>query len=163
MRDIEKLNKLAEEAIKAGFQVCTHAIGDRGNREVLDMYARVFKAFPDKKTDSRFRIEHAQHINKEDLIRFKELGVIPAMQSIHLASDRHWAIDRLVKWSRNFQEQNVIHIHGKKDSVFPIKNIKDPVIKIDGDHAIVLTHSDWFSKNLPKIINQNLVDSIYLE
>ena len=75
----------------------------------------------------------------------------------------NWAIDRLVKWSRNFQEQNVIHIHGKKDSVFPIKNIQDPVIKIEGDHAIVLTQSDWFSKNLPKIINQNLVDSIYLE
>ena len=97
VRDIEKLNKLAGEAIKAGFQVCTHAIGDRGNREVLDMYTRVFKAFPDKKANSRFRIEHAQHISKEDLIRFKELGVIPAMQSIHLASDRHWAIDRLGK------------------------------------------------------------------
>ena len=95
VRDIEKLNKLAVEAIKAGFQVCTHAIGDRGNREVLDMYARVFKAFPDKKANSRFRIEHAQHINEKDLIRFKELGVIPAMQSIHLASDRPWAIDRL--------------------------------------------------------------------
>ncbi len=75
----------------------------------------------------------------------------------------NWAIDRLVKWSRNFQEENVIHIHGKKDSVFPIKNIQDPVIKIEGDHAIVLTKSDWFSKNLPKIINQKLVDSIYLE
>ena len=75
----------------------------------------------------------------------------------------NWAIDRLVKWSNSFPSEDVIHIHGKNDSVFPIKNIQDPVIKIEGDHAIVLTQSDWFSKNLPKIINQNLVDSIYLK
>ena len=70
----------------------------------------------------------------------------------------NWAIDRLIKWSRSFPSEDVIHIHGKNDSVFPIKNIQDPVIKIDGDHAIILTQSEWFSKNLPKIINQNLVD-----
>ena len=67
----------------------------------------------------------------------------------------NWAIDRLIKWSRSFPSEDVIHIHGKNDSVFPIKNIQDPVIKIEGDHAIVLTQSEWFSKNLPKIINQN--------
>ena len=71
VRDMEVLDKLTREATEAGFQVCTHAIGDRGNREVLDMYARAFKTFPEKKINSRFRIEHAQHISKQDLIRFK--------------------------------------------------------------------------------------------
>jgi predicted amidohydrolase YtcJ len=59
------------------------------------MYARAFEIYPEKKVNSRYRIEHAQHISSQDLIRFKELGVIPAMQSIHMASDRPWAIDRL--------------------------------------------------------------------
>ncbi len=95
VRDMEALDKLTLAATQAGFQVCTHAIGDRGNREVLDMYARAFEIYPEKKVNSRYRIEHAQHISSQDLIRFKELGVIPAMQSIHMASDRPWAIDRL--------------------------------------------------------------------
>ena len=74
----------------------------------------------------------------------------------------NWAIDRLVKWNRSIPHQNIIHIHGAQDSVFPVKNIKDPFIKIVGDHAIILTKSDWFNKNLPKIITENLVDSTYL-
>lgn len=68
----------------------------------------------------------------------------------------NWAIDRLVKWNRNVPDQSIIHIHGARDSVFPLKNIKDPFIKIDGDHAIILTKSDWFNKNLPKIMSDNL-------
>lgn len=86
--------KTAREALKAGFQVCAHAIGDRANREVLDRYEIAMKEHPDVK-DHRFRIEHAQHIDPADLPRFAKLGVIPAMQAIHMASDRPWAIDRL--------------------------------------------------------------------
>jgi pimeloyl-ACP methyl ester carboxylesterase len=71
----------------------------------------------------------------------------------------NWAIDRLVKWNRNVPDQSIIHIHGARDSVFPLKNIKDPFIKIDGDHAIILTKSDWFNKNLPKIMSDNLAHS----
>ncbi|MAJ52015.1 MAG: amidohydrolase [Flammeovirgaceae bacterium] len=128
VRDMEVLDKLTREATEAGFQVCTHAIGDRGNREVLDMYARAFKTFPEKKINSRFRIEHAQHISKQDLIRFKELGVIPAMQSIHMASDRPWAIDRLGKgrinegayvWQK-FLELGVPIVNGSDAPVEPI-------------------------------------------
>ncbi|NQW27560.1 MAG: amidohydrolase [Flammeovirgaceae bacterium] len=95
VRPIAELMEITLLAAEAGFQVCTHAIGDRGNREVLNIYERAFEVFPQRKQDSRFRIEHAQHINSEDLSRFKELGVIPAMQAIHMASDRPWAIDRL--------------------------------------------------------------------
>jgi hypothetical protein len=81
-------------AMKSGFQVCSHAIGDRANREILDRYEIAIKENPDVK-DHRFRIEHAQHINPVDIPRFGQLGVIPAMQAIHMSSDRPWAIDRL--------------------------------------------------------------------
>lgn len=89
------IDSLTQEAYKAGFQVCIHAIGDRANKEVLDLYERTFQA--GLQEDPRFRIEHAQHMRGEDIPRFAELGVIPAMQAIHMASDRPWAIDRLGK------------------------------------------------------------------
>jgi hypothetical protein len=82
-------------ALQAGFQVCSHAIGDRANREVLDRYEQAFGEFPALSKDARFRIEHAQHVDPADLPRFASLGVIPAMQAIHLSSDRPWAIVRL--------------------------------------------------------------------
>jgi hypothetical protein len=88
------VSEVSEKAIPAGFQVCSHAIGDRANQEILDRYEGAFTMFPDAK-DLRFRIEHAQHIHPDDIPRFGEMGVIAAMQAIHLSSDRPWAIDRL--------------------------------------------------------------------
>lgn len=84
----------SRKGLKAGFQVCSHAIGDRANREILDRYEMAMNENPDVK-DARFRIEHAQHLNPADIPRFAKLGVIPAMQAIHMSSDRPWAIDRL--------------------------------------------------------------------
>jgi len=89
------IQETAENGLKYGFQVCTHAIGDRANREVLDRYQAAIESHPESAKDHRFRIEHAQHINPADIPRFGEMGVIPAMQAIHMASDRPWAIDRL--------------------------------------------------------------------
>lgn len=83
----------SREALKSGFQVCSHAIGDRANREVLDRYEIALKENP--VNDHRFRIEHAQHLHPADIPRFAELGVIPAFQAVHLSSDRPWAIERL--------------------------------------------------------------------
>lgn len=87
--------KTSREALKAGFQVCSHAIGDRANHEILDRYETAFKENTDKAKDHRFRIEHAQHLHPNDIPRFASLGVIPSMEAIHLSSDRPWAIDRL--------------------------------------------------------------------
>lgn len=84
----------SRQALKAGFQVCSHAIGDRANKEILDRYEIALKENPEIK-DHRFRIEHAQHIAPNDIPRFGQLGVIPAMQAVHMSSDRPWAIDRL--------------------------------------------------------------------
>jgi len=76
-----------------GVQVATHAIGDRGNRLVLDTYERVLGA--DAKTDHRWRVEHAQILSPDDLVRFAKLGVIASMQPTHATSDMPWAKDRL--------------------------------------------------------------------
>jgi len=95
LMSMDSLLKGSRAALKAGFQVCTHAIGDRANREILDRYEMAFEENPEKAKDARFRIEHAQHISPQDIPRFAKLGVIPAMQAIHLSSDRPWAIDRL--------------------------------------------------------------------
>lgn len=84
----------SRQALQSGFQVCSHAIGDRANQEILNRYEQAMKENPDVK-DSRFRIEHAQHLHPNDIPRFAQLGVIPAMQAIHMSSDRPWAIERL--------------------------------------------------------------------
>jgi predicted amidohydrolase YtcJ len=91
---IEEMKATAKFAIENGFQVATHAIGDRANRETLDIYEEAFKAHPDK-ADLRWRIEHAQHLSPADIPRFAELGVIPAMQAIHCTSDAPWVLKRL--------------------------------------------------------------------
>ncbi|MEJ2205962.1 MAG: amidohydrolase [Gemmatimonadota bacterium] len=89
--DIEETARLAAEL---GFQVNTHAIGDRANREVLDIYERTF-AQHEGMTAARWRIEHAQHVHPDDVPRFRELGVIAAMQGIHCTSDAPWVLRRL--------------------------------------------------------------------
>ena len=91
---IEEMKATAKFAIENGFQLATHAIGDRGNRETLDIYEEAFKAHPGK-TGLRWRIEHAQHLSLIDIPRFAQLGVIPAMQAIHCTSDAPWVLKRL--------------------------------------------------------------------
>ena len=81
------------KALDHGFQVCAHAIGDRGNHMVLDAYERALKKR--QTNDHRFRVEHAQVLHPDDLPRFRELNVIPSMQPIHCTSDMYWATDRL--------------------------------------------------------------------
>jgi predicted amidohydrolase YtcJ len=81
-------------ALDRGFQVATHAIGDRGNRLVLDLYEREL-ARVGGRDDRRLRIEHAQMLDRADIPRFARLGVIASMQSIHATSDRPWAADRI--------------------------------------------------------------------
>lgn len=89
----EHIREVAERALKSGFQVNTHAIGDRGNRVVLDAYEQALKSNPT--ADHRFRVEHAQIINYDDIPRFAQLGVIPSMQASHQTSDMYWIGKRL--------------------------------------------------------------------
>jgi hypothetical protein len=91
---IENITETARIAIENGFQLCIHAIGDRANRETLNIYEAAFKSHPDKK-DVRWRIEHAQHIAAPDIPRFGQLGVIASMQAIHCTSDAPYVLARL--------------------------------------------------------------------
>ena len=91
---VEVIKETARIAIENNFQLCVHAIGDRGNRETLDIFKQVFNAHPDKK-GLRWRIEHSQHLAPEDIPRFGQLGVIPSMQGVHCTSDGPWVIKRL--------------------------------------------------------------------
>jgi predicted amidohydrolase YtcJ len=91
---MDRLRAIAEVAMKHGYQKATHAIGDRGNREVLDIYEAAFRANPDAR-DLRWRIEHAQHLDPADIPRFAELGVIASMQGNHATSDGLWVPERV--------------------------------------------------------------------
>lgn len=94
VEDPADIAKTAELCIAHGYQLCVHAIGDRANREVLNIYQKAFEAHPDRK-NLRWRIEHAQHLSAADIPRFGQLGVIAAMQGIHCTSDAPYVLLRL--------------------------------------------------------------------
>ena len=89
----DRLYAQVRRAREAGFQVSTHAIGDGGNRMVLDAYEKVLREMPDP--DNRWRIEHAQVVALEDIPRFARLAIIPSMQTVHATSDKNMAENRV--------------------------------------------------------------------
>jgi predicted amidohydrolase YtcJ len=93
--DPEEIAETARVAVEHGFQLNTHAIGDRANRETLDIYESVWDEMGVEGDALRWRIEHAQHIHPDDLVRFAELGVIASMQGVHGTSDGPWVLQRL--------------------------------------------------------------------
>jgi hypothetical protein len=90
---LAKMREYVLGADRAGLSVAVHAIGDRGNAEMLDIFAEVVKQNGPR--DRRFRIEHAQHLRPEDYRRFKEIGVIASMQPYHAIDDGRWAEGRI--------------------------------------------------------------------
>lgn len=95
LEPLDKISRTAEIALQHGFQLNTHAIGDRANREILDLYQKAFSRAEVDGQSLRWRIEHAQHLDPQDLPRFAELGVIASMQGIHCSSDGPWIPQRL--------------------------------------------------------------------
>ncbi len=91
---IEEVRNIAGLAMKHDMQLCVHAIGDRGNQEILNLMESMFKANPEKK-DLRWRMEHAQHLDTLDIPRFQQLGVIASMQGVHCISDAPFVEKRL--------------------------------------------------------------------
>ncbi len=94
----EQMEAVANLALEHDLQLCVHAIGDHGNREVLDVYQRAFDSLQGGETrgaDRRWRIEHAQHLHPDDLPRFARMGVIASMQAIHCVSDGPWVPSRI--------------------------------------------------------------------
>ena len=95
LEKIEDIERTAEIAVRHGFQVNTHAIGDRANQETLDIYERTWNQLNVDGKQLRWRIEHAQHIDPLDVPRFGELGVIASIQAVHGTSDGPWIPSRL--------------------------------------------------------------------
>jgi hypothetical protein len=92
-REPAEIRAIARRATEAGYQVCVHAIGDRGNRLALDALEGALRE--GAPGDHRFRIEHAQILDPEDIPRFRRMGIIPSMQATHCTSDMPWAEERL--------------------------------------------------------------------
>ena len=94
--NLDDVRMIAELAIENEYQMAVHAIGDRGNREVLNIYEEAFRKHPETRSrELRWRIEHAQHLNAADIPRFGRLGVIASMQGIHATSDAPFVLARL--------------------------------------------------------------------
>ncbi|WP_396201593.1 amidohydrolase [Gemmatimonas sp.] len=139
----EHIRDVAERGLKAGFQINSHAIGDRGNRVVLDAYEQALKTVPT--ADHRFRVEHAQILHYDDIPRFAQLGVIPSMQASHQTSDMYWIGKRLgptrlygaYPWQSLLQTGVVI----PNGSDFPVEQV-NPLISF---HAAIARQDarDW--------------------
>jgi predicted amidohydrolase YtcJ len=118
-KDVERI---ARDAVGRGFQVNTHAIGDRGNRTVLDAYAAVLE----RSNDKRFRIEHAQVVALEDIPLFEKYSVVASMQATHATSDMPWAESRLgaerVKGAYAWRRFLSLGVHVPNGSDFPVEN-----------------------------------------
>lgn len=147
------LTDVSTRALQHGFQVATHAIGDRGNRVALDSYEAALKAAPT--VDHRFRVEHVQILDHADVPRFAKLGVIPSMQAVHATSDMYWAPNRIgyartlgaYAW-RSLLETGVIIPNG---SDFPVERV-NPLYSF---HAAVARQDDnnwppggWFPEQI---------------
>jgi len=92
---VDEVSRIAKLATKHNMQLCVHAIGDRANREVLDIMQREYATRTESNPDLRWRIEHAQHLSTSDIPRFKSIGVIASMQGIHCTSDAPFVEKRL--------------------------------------------------------------------
>ncbi len=129
----DAIENVAVKAAARGFQVNTHAIGDRGNHETLDAYAAALKGPNDK----RFRVEHAQVIAPEDFVKFKKYSIIASMQPTHATSDMAWAGDRLgperVKGAYAWQTLIKLGVHLASGSDFPVE-LANP---LDGFYAAI--------------------------
>jgi predicted amidohydrolase YtcJ len=121
--------EIAERALRAGFQMSVHAIGDRANRLVLDAYEEALRRVP--VDDHRFRIEHVQVISPQDLPRISQLRLIASMQTTHQISDMAWAQDRLgperiqgaYAW-RSILERGTIIANGTDAPVEPVNSLR---------------------------------------
>ena len=146
LETVEDITGTAHVAIKHGFQVNTHAIGDRANREVLDIYEAVFDS-AGAGDDLRWRIEHAQHVHPDDIARFAQHGVLASMQGVHATSDAPWiplrlgdvrARERTYLW-RSFMDAGVPINNGTDvpvEDIDPLASFHSSVTRLTADGSI---------------------------
>lgn len=132
-------DSICKRAYDAGFQVNTHAIGDSGNRIILTTYTKYLKG----KNDRRWRVEHAQVVNPDDIHFFRDYSIIPSVQATHCTSDMFWADERLggerIKDAYAYQDlldQNGWLINGTDfpvEGISPLKTFYAAVVRQDGE------------------------------
>ncbi len=118
----EKLDSVCKIASDAGYQVCTHCIGDNAVRLMIDIYSK----YLDENNDKRWRIEHSQVVDPQDMPRYGKYNIIPSIQTTHATSDMDWADERLgdrIKYAYAYQE--LLQQNGwlPNGSDFPIEHI----------------------------------------
>ncbi|MEC5158234.1 amidohydrolase [Chryseobacterium sp. MP_3.2] len=131
---------LAQKLVKTNLQMCTHAIGDSANRTILQIYGDVLGV----KNDRRWRIEHAQIVDKNDFDLFGKYSIIPSVQPTHATSDMYWAEDRLgkerLKYSYAFEDllkQNgwlPLGTDFPVEEISPLKTFYSAVARKDSKH-----------------------------
>ena len=133
--DQDRIQEITERALENGYQVCTHAIGDRGNRMTLDAYEKALLRTNMYGLNKRLRIEHAQVVNEFDIPRFAQLGVIASVQPTHCTSDMYWAEARVgpkrILFAYAWQRWNPIILYGDFMQRSPARTSKDTP-KADG-------------------------------
>ena len=146
LETVEDITGTAHVALKHGYQVNTHAIGDRANRETLDIYQAVFDSAGGV-DDIRWRIEHAQHVHPDDVPRFAELDIIASMQGVHATSDFPWvplrlgddrAEERTYLW-RSFLEAGVLINNGTDvpvEDINPLASFRASVTRQTADGSV---------------------------
>ena len=143
LQDTASYRKIAQELYRLGFQMNTHAIGDSANRLLLNIYAKVLKT----KNDHRWRIEHAQVVNPQDISKFGRYSILPSVQPTHATSDMYWAGERLgpERIAHAYAYQELLKQNGMipLGSDFPVEAINP----LYGFHAAVARQD---AKNYPK-------------
>jgi len=124
---MDSLRKIAEFSWEKNLQLCVHAIGDRANRETINIFSEQIQK--DKKKDHRWRVEHAQHVNPAEIPRFKQWNVIASMQSIHCTSDAPFVEKRL--GAKRAEEGAYMWKAFLKEGVVVTNGTDVPVEKID--------------------------------
>jgi hypothetical protein len=161
----DRLREYVREADAAGLAVCVHAIGDRANSEMLDIFGEVVRE--NGARDRRFRVEHAQHLRPDDFARYAKLGVIASVQPYHIIDDGRWAEGRIGKErcassyaNRTFLDAGVRLAFGSDWSVAPL----DPLLGIDAAvnrRTLDGKHPDgWFPEQ--KITVQEAIEAYTL-
>ncbi len=127
---LDDIRQSAELSIRYDYQLAVHAIGDRGNREVLNIYEEAFRRHPEKSGKQlRWRIEHAQHLSAADIPRFGQLGVIASMEGIHATSDAPYVLARL--WPARAEEGAYVWQKLMKSGAIIANGTDAPVEDID--------------------------------
>lgn len=164
--DIEEVKKIATIADANDMQLCVHAIGDRANKEILD----IIEAHKDSSSSKRWRIEHAQHLNPNDIMRFKETGAIASMQAVHCTSDAPFVVKRLGQlrakigayaW-KALLNQGVTIVNGTDvpvEEIDPIKNFYATVTRTRTDNGLTFFVENKMSRE--QALKSYTIDAAY--